>query len=659
MGVTAVKTPIWTPEQREIVEADQASRIFVEAGPGTGKTAIACGRVAWLAEQGVNPSSILMFSFTRTAVAELRSRIIDWSGNPEVGAVRISTLDSQAWHFRYGTGSDFESLTNSFDENISAAIELLDSGDEVLDEYLAATHHLIIDESQDLTALRSRLVLKLIEKVPSTCGVTVFADPCQGIYGFTNDYADGSSGDGAFLDCFDLEATGFRRCSLSRIHRTDDKAVLRIFDVARECVANYCSSPSKVVDTIRESSAEFHGALNDSLDDTCLVLYRRRAQSLMDAHHYPHYCRLRMSGLPACIHPWIGAVLGKFEGTVIQLEEFMELWDEVVDVKTLLYEAIEPDVAWNLLHQHAAARPRGINLRRLRELLCRSRPHSDFLIPDFGMWGPTFGTIHGSKGREAENVLLMLPRNDRTLVIADEQPNAERRNCEESRVYYVGATRAKSLLETSTAKSLIGATSVDGGRVWHSYQRGKGKGAFANVQFGLQGDIDETAMFRRDFADSEQDALEGFDSLLQVHREYVNCESDTPPPIDLYLEPRPNESGVEYRYRMQLADDSEQVIGWLSPRVGRDLFHVGNEVQKRINSSNLRPPTKIEGYSDKHTDEYHPALRMLGLRTVVIPPEQAEEVHEPFRSSGFALAPILFGFPRIMFSWNNSRKRRK
>ncbi len=160
-----------------------------------------------------------------------------------------------------------------------------------------------------------------------------------------------------------------------------------------------------------------------------------------------------------CIHPWIGALLAKFTEDTIQLDQFIELWDSTIDIDSLLYNKIASHEAWNLLHDHAASRFGGINLTRLRELLERGKPHADFLIPDCGMWGPIFSTIHGSKGREAENVVLMLPRNDNTLTIPEDKPNSSVRNCEESRVYYVGATRAKGCLEYDIAKSLIGATS--------------------------------------------------------------------------------------------------------------------------------------------------------------------------------------------------------
>jgi hypothetical protein len=268
------------------------------------------------------------------------------------------------------------------------------------------------------------------------------------------------------------------------------------------------------------------------------------------------------------------------------------------------------------------------------------------------MWGPIFSTIHGSKGREAKNVVLMLPRSDRTLTVPDDQPNADRRNREESRVYYVGATRAKNSLEYDEAKSLIGASSVNGGRVWHSYQRGKSKSATASVQFGMAGDVDETALVRRDFCETSEDAIANFEALLSLHREYVNDAADMPPAIDLHLEPRELNGEQEWRYRLNLGDvegGGDQVYGWLNAAVGADLFAVAKEMEARVYKTNLRPPTKIAGYIKG--EEYFPAIRMLGLRTVAVPLQHQDELHEPFRSSGFLVAPIISGFPNIMFQF--------
>lgn len=644
----------WTEEQSAIISSRPSARLLVEAGPGTGKTAVACARVAALVDQGVNASSILMFSFSRTAVAELRARIRSFSTNPELAAVRIATLDSQAWFFRYGTGADFESLTGSFESNIEETIKLLQSGNDVLDEYLQSTSHLIVDEAQDLTAIRARFVAELIGKLSPYCGVTVFADPCQGIYGFTNDFEDGAGENGTFIESFSFSGNGFENRRLTTLHRTSDETIIAAFNAAREAVVEQSTWPAKVVETIQEYSCKLEGGITDSINHDCLVLYRRRAQALMDAQYYPYYHRLRMSGLPACIHPWIGAIFARYTENTINLEQFLNLWESTVDIDSLLYKSIRSDEAWNLLHDHAAAKYGRINLVSLRELLCRSRPHADFLIPDYGMWGPIFSTIHGSKGREAENVVLMLPRSDRTLTIPDDQPNAERRNQEESRVYYVGATRAKCSLEYDEAKSLIGASSVNGGRVWHSYQRGRNKPATACVQFGMAGDVDDTALVRRDFCESSQEAVANFEALLSLHRQYVNNAADMPPAIDLQLEPREVDGEQQWRYRLHHGNadgHDDQIFGWLNASVGRDLFAVAKEMGSRVSKSNVQPPSKIAGFVNKTSGEYQPVIRMLGLRTVVVSPENQEDLHEPFRSSGFMLAPIISGFPSIMFQF--------
>ena len=51
----------------------------------------------------------------------------------------------------------------------------------------AATQALRRFEAQDLVSERADLVIELIRALPRGCGVTVFADSLQAIYGFTTD----------------------------------------------------------------------------------------------------------------------------------------------------------------------------------------------------------------------------------------------------------------------------------------------------------------------------------------------------------------------------------------------------------------------------------------------------------------------------------------
>lgn len=62
-------------EQKEAVFSDK-DRILVLAGAGTGKTKTMVSRVARLIEDGVDPGSILLLTFTRAAAMEAKERVI-------------------------------------------------------------------------------------------------------------------------------------------------------------------------------------------------------------------------------------------------------------------------------------------------------------------------------------------------------------------------------------------------------------------------------------------------------------------------------------------------------------------------------------------------------------------------------------------------------
>jgi hypothetical protein len=62
-------------EQRAAV-AHPGGPLLVLAGAGTGKTRTLVARAAWLCEQGVPPSRILLLTFTRRAADDMLSRAI-------------------------------------------------------------------------------------------------------------------------------------------------------------------------------------------------------------------------------------------------------------------------------------------------------------------------------------------------------------------------------------------------------------------------------------------------------------------------------------------------------------------------------------------------------------------------------------------------------
>src|SRR5205085_12690168 len=89
---------LFSPSQREIVEAGDGP-LSVLAGPGSGKTTVLAGRIAYLVEQrGVPPAAVLAIPFTTAAAAALRKRL--------TGFLAISPRSSPSRPF---TRSDFRS----------------------------------------------------------------------------------------------------------------------------------------------------------------------------------------------------------------------------------------------------------------------------------------------------------------------------------------------------------------------------------------------------------------------------------------------------------------------------------------------------------------------------------------------------------------------
>jgi len=67
------------PDQNRAIRAPLDESLFIVAGPGSGKTTVIALRVLKLVfVDDVDPSSILVTTFTRKAAAELRSRILGW-----------------------------------------------------------------------------------------------------------------------------------------------------------------------------------------------------------------------------------------------------------------------------------------------------------------------------------------------------------------------------------------------------------------------------------------------------------------------------------------------------------------------------------------------------------------------------------------------------
>ncbi len=491
--------------------------------------------------------------------------------------------------------------------------------------------HLIIDEAQDVMSIRADLIIEMLRSVQGSCGVTILADPAQAIYGFTTDDDDNTKGDASLLARLDTECPRpLLRRTLNHIHRITNTELVDLFLRTRkeiELADNAAGHVARVQQTIRETCGKDVGVtpyenLADFLtrvrDDSMLVLFRRRADVLFASS----YCsqagvqhRLRMSDVPVVTRPWLGWLLGEVVHAIIGRDDFDKLWESRAAVASAPFADQERDDGWNLLHRLAAGRrPRTIDLVQLRGIVARARPPIELCYPELGSTGPILGTIHASKGREADIVVLVMPPpNERD----DDGPDGTDSAFifEEGRVYYVGATRARKML-VAAGNTATRVGYLDSKRVYRSLGPMR-----AQFEVGRDGDVDRIAHL-------------AWSERLEVQRTLASCVGSTAQvqgqavaeedyAVHLILE-RKDPDGVT-RYLK---------LGQMSNAFSYDLRNLWSRVDVE---QNLKPPPIIQH------------LYLVAVTTVGLSEEQCGAVKSPFNQSGLALAPVVKGFPTIQF----------
>jgi hypothetical protein len=608
--------------QQLVIQCPRDIRLIVQAGPGTGKTAVACARTAWLIDRvGVDPGRIWLISFTRTAVYEIRDRIAEYLDDGElVHAIKIATIDSHAWAIHSGFDSS-ASLLGDYEDNIERLLELVKTHEGVA-EYLDMLEFLIVDEAQDIVGIRADLIVEIIRRLQKTCGVMVFSDDAQAIYGFTtDDDAHVSSRDQATLS-ERLRAEkdlGFEELPIETIFRTKSATLKKIFSETRRKVLQASTDPAQ---KLRDIKKEISDLADDQISgdsifglsnlNDCFVLYRRRADvllhsSLMELN--PH--RIRMSGLPVCIFPWVGACFSEHVQPSINRGTFTGLWHKNVEGGP--FEILDEEDAWAQMVRIAGESSTVVDMRRLRQRLGRGAPPAEFCAPVVGHGGPILGTIHASKGREAEFVYLMMPTD----------PGDGADHEEETRVVFVGATRARERLIVGKGFKQYAMRLERSGRTF-SLKTWDNKPK-AQVEIGRDGDITAQGLVGREYVRTEKEAGDRQRRLRDLKGNMFSARAQV-------------DHDLNHTYRI-LLDGGTGAVAVLSLRVNGDLFEIGKRIQGKISGPNRRPPNEL------------PYLRIFGVRTFVLQPDSPELglLHGPWSQSGIMLAPIVLGYPTCYF----------
>src|SRR5665647_2487968 len=142
------------PEQEKAVRQTEGPLLII-AGAGSGKTRVLTYRVAWLLEQGVDPSRILAITFTNKATQEMKERILTMVGEPGL-RIWISTFHAMCVRI---LRQDIESL--GYKRNFT----ILDQ-----DDSLKVIKRLLKERNLDEEKYKPAIVVDAIDKIKNKMG---------------------------------------------------------------------------------------------------------------------------------------------------------------------------------------------------------------------------------------------------------------------------------------------------------------------------------------------------------------------------------------------------------------------------------------------------------------------------------------------------------
>ena len=163
-------------KQSEIINDDESKYIVVAAGPGSGKTRVLVHKLAsLLLLEDVKHEQLLMVTFSRAAATEFKKRLIQLIGNA-ANFVEIKTFHSYCFDLLGRVGT-LESSQNI----VKDAAEMIANGEVEQGKIVKSV--LVIDEAQDMDENEFALVSALM-KTNEDMRIIAVGDDDQNIYEF-------------------------------------------------------------------------------------------------------------------------------------------------------------------------------------------------------------------------------------------------------------------------------------------------------------------------------------------------------------------------------------------------------------------------------------------------------------------------------------------
>ncbi|MET9231330.1 UvrD-helicase domain-containing protein [Lentzea sp. NPDC003310] len=424
-----------TQEQQAVVDQPLDACVLVTAGPGAGKTHTLVKRLDALVSRGLASGEILVLSFSRAAVRELRSRLARYG--EAARHVRAQTFDSWALELLTEVDADRDWRSFSFESRIEKASEAIESGraDVLLDDLL----HVVVDEVQDLVGARRRMVEALLERF--AVGFTVVGDPAQSIYGFQIEDPEERDFETNrfFFRLREIFGDRLVELSLEKNFRVRNEAAAPASDFSGELrraqaapgVFGRLRGRLRGMDEFGRLDDEFAKAALDHDDVTTAILCRSNGQAMLaseDLHRAGVRHRLQRSAQDKVVPSWVGDMYRANESTFVTRQMFQEIME-----RRPSDPGDDVDLLWGwLIRSTSKGRNTSVvDLRVLRAIVESGRLPDELV--DKQESSVVVSSYHRAKGLEFDRVMVADPGGD----------NRDADSAEEARALYVAMTRAR------------------------------------------------------------------------------------------------------------------------------------------------------------------------------------------------------------------------
>lgn len=459
-----------------IIESSLTSRILVNAGPGTGKTHTVIERLKYIAKNydGINLENILVLCFSRSAVKVIKDRLTAAIDNGEIPAqaknITVVTFDSFATWYLVQIDDKSNLTYLSYDERIEKFIRKYEQDTGILNK---ALEYLIVDEIQDLVGVRADLVKSLLKNI--TCGFLLLGDECQAIYDYQITSEDNMNAsklyqwiEENFADLAEYELTTNWRLSTkleTKFAPLRNAMMLRSFPVQREEL-------KKVFTTYKIDDDFSVLSMIHCFDvtQTSAILawsngeaYRKSQELYLSSKDLNH--KILTGSRKLNIRKELALILSDYSGEIIDKTTFYKLAEN---------SEVGMDVArriWTGIIESLKSDEFYFNLQSLRRVLIAERGVDTELVSSVDA-NVVVSTIHKSKGREFDNVILIT--------------DSKITNANDVKVYYVALTRSKSDVIVKKQYSRHYDEKTSKGRYLEISKFGK----ILRIELGIDGDID-------------------------------------------------------------------------------------------------------------------------------------------------------------------------